>query len=184
MRILFVTTTGLALNPRLAKELLLAKEAGFRVSLICFKMNNWSDAISKELMKERITGDLIEINATRENLVLWLTTSFIHMIVKKLPSKWLWVNGLAVHKWSIAILFHLIFIKNKFDIIIGHNLGSLYPCYFYSFYKNIPFVFDVEDYHPGEKILQGNIEEEKKRRDYCMANTLVYANAITFAASN
>jgi hypothetical protein len=38
--------------------------------------------------------------------------------------------------------------QEKFDLIIGHNLGSLYPAYWLAKKEKTKFAFDVEDYHP------------------------------------
>lgn len=50
MHILFLTSNNLATNPRLYKELKLAIQEGHQTSLIQYKLGNWSDEKSDEMM--------------------------------------------------------------------------------------------------------------------------------------
>ena len=67
------------------------------------------------------------------------------------------------------------------DLIIAHNLATLYPAYVYSKKHKIPFAFDIEDYHPGEVIHSDSINE-KIRREFLMSQLLPETKYFTYAS--
>lgn len=70
----------------------------------------------------------------------------------------------------------------KPDLIIGHNLGALYPCWKYSKIWGVPFAFDIEDYHPGEGVTNEGSTIESHRRQYLLKNILPNAKYVSFAS--
>jgi len=90
----------------------------------------------------------------------------------------LWLNALAHSRRSIILWNFIRKQKQHYDLIIAHTLPSLYPAYKLSKIKKIPFIFDVEDYHPGEKCSR----QEQQRRKFLMSKLLPYANFITCAS--
>jgi glycosyltransferase involved in cell wall biosynthesis len=69
-------------------------------------------------------------------------------------------------------------LKDNYDLVVAHNLGSLYPAYRFAKKYQIPFTFDIEDYHPGEK----SRAAEKQRRKFLMKKLLPKAAGITYAS--
>jgi hypothetical protein len=92
----------------------------------------------------------------------------------------LFLNALANSRRSLQIVYA--FKKtDKPDLIVAHNLGALYPAYVLSKKWQIPFNFDVEDYHPGE-FIRHDAKNEKARREFLMKRLLPKASAITCAS--
>ena len=152
MKILFITTTNLATNPRLVKEIDLASSLGFDIELIQFKLNNWSDKLTKQILSKYPRINNIEIEAGRRPFITWLISTVLQKIVSYLPlliftTKWL---SISLNKRAYLIHRHFKFILSKPDLIIAHNPGSFYPAMLLAEKLNIEFAIDIEDYHPGE----------------------------------
>ncbi|ULQ52399.1 glycosyltransferase [Flavihumibacter fluvii] len=153
MKILFITTSNLATNPRLLKEVRLAIDKGFTVTVICFSFNNWSKQINDELISE-LSGkaDIHTISMRSASSFSWINASIIERtgrIFGKLHSS----PRLAAisNKRSLLLLQALnYFHKHTFDFVVAHNPGALYPAWRFARKKGIPYCFDIEDYHPGE----------------------------------
>lgn len=71
--------------------------------------------------------------------------------------------------------------KTGYDLIIAHNLASLYPAFAFSKKTTTLFSFDIEDYHPGEAI-HADKKNETARRKYLLENILPNCSYITYAS--
>lgn len=152
--ILFLTTSNLVTNPRLVKEMDLAIELGYRVSVISFSFENWSTALNEKI-KERFGSsiELKEIPAGRKPLFPWLLSTVFQKLNKffyLFTQNNLSVISYALIKRSWLLNNELQKKREAVDFIVAHNPGSFYPAYVFSKQKNIPFGIDVEDYHAGE----------------------------------
>lgn len=194
LHFLFITSSNLATNPRLYKELKLALNNDYRCSVIQFKLGNWSDAKTEELLKGLIDegvkrlGDarlnVINLDATSSNKLNWLKWGILETIAKKFYRFFkqnLKINTLANSRRAFQILNACFKLKYNADIICAHNLASLYPAHILGQKWKVPFTFDVEDYHPGE-LIQIDAINEKKRREFLMTKLLPKANVITSAS--
>lgn len=152
--ILFLTTSNLATNPRLVKEMNLAIQLGYHVSVICFSFNNWSSDLNDQI-KERFGSSiqLKEIPAGRTPISPWLLSSLFQKLNKFFmlfdENKLSFISFALIKR---AWLLHKELKKKheQINLIVAHNPGSFYPAYAYSKKMQIPFGIDVEDYHPGE----------------------------------
>ncbi|MBP1839109.1 hypothetical protein [Formosa algae] len=190
--LLFLTTNNLATNPRLVKEVQLALQLKHRVTIIMFKLNNWSDAKSIQLKDQllRINNNdesyltIEEIEAIPSNKLKWICLGISEKLAKKVTgfiSTHLKLNALANNRRSLQIYDLAKKIKNRPDLICAHNMGALYPAQKLSALWNVPFVFDVEDYHPGE-IVSTDGDVAKKRTEFLMKSLLPKAKSLTFAS--
>lgn len=201
MHLLFLTTNNLATNPRLVKELKTAIELGATLTVVQFRLGNWSDNKSEQL-KEAVRGEklvvsdelrgtntkkreveFIEIDATSGRKISWLKWGILEKLAQKVYPLFknnLFINALASSRRSLQLI-NALRKTEKPDLIAAHNLGALYPAYQLSKKWRIPFIFDVEDYHPGEHI-RHNAQNEKARREFLMKTLLPKASAITSAS--
>ncbi len=147
-----MTTLNLASNPRLVKEIRLARQMDYHVAVICFTFDNWSNDINDKLLDEFQEIEIYQLNAGRSNFFSWIISSIFEKSARqmssffRLPTLWL-----AVGVSKRSILLSETFTKiGATDWVIGHNPGSIYPTYKASLYFNCKSGFDVEDYHPGE----------------------------------
>jgi hypothetical protein len=180
VKVLFITTTNLATNPRLVKEIDLATSMGFEIELIQFNLNNWSDKLTKQILSKFPRINNIEIEAGRRPFVTWFISSVIEKIVSYLPSlmlntKWL---SISLNKRAYLIQRHYKFVSSKPDIIIAHNPGSFYPAMFFADKLNTEFAIDIEDYHPGETLSTWQSNRMKK----LIFKTLPKAKYASFAS--
>lgn len=185
--ILFLTTANFATNPRLVKEVKLAQELSCNVTVVMFSLGNWSDAKSEEIAMElKCRGEvtLFYVDATRSSYLSWLflgiAENLARLVYPLMPDSVL-INALASSRRSFQLLWTCNGIKPKPDLICAHNLGALYPAWRLSKKWKVPFIFDVEDYHPGE-FIRFDAENEKGRREVLMIKLLPDASAITSAS--
>jgi glycosyltransferase involved in cell wall biosynthesis len=179
-KILFITTSNLATNPRLVKEIELAMRLGLSCTVVQFKLGNWSDQKTELLKLKYNKIHFIEISATRKPLMNWLKSSFVELFFSRINFKYLNIKHLAysINKRSYLILKETNNLQVEFDWIIAHNPGSFYPAYILSKRIEAKIGFDIEDYHPGET---DNVE--KSLRMLKLMNCLLMkANYCSFAA--
>ncbi|MBR8535734.1 hypothetical protein KDU71_09220 [Carboxylicivirga sediminis] len=206
MHLLFLTSNNLATNPRLFKEIRLAQELNHQCTLIQFKMGNWSDKKTDELINRLIENNtqdatnqiitsspsasghanpqIINLNATQTNKLTWLKWGLMEKVAQKVYALFrhnLYFNALASSRRSMQINQAVKQLAIKPDIICAHNLATLYPAYSIGKKWDIPFVFDVEDYHPGE-FIRFDAKNEKSRREFLMKTLLPKSAALTSAS--
>ncbi len=183
-KILFISSTNLTTNPRLFKELKFAVSQGYNVDFIGFQLGNWSDDLDKELIKD-INANFHYIDTTRKNFIPWFLSSLIEQIatiIQPFFSKSLKINAFAHSKRSFLLSGRIKKINKNYDLVVAHTLATLYPAYKLSKKLNVPFIFDIEDYHPGEAIGK-DAEREKASRIFLMKKLLPKADYITYASS-
>ena len=186
LNILFLTTSNLATNPRLLKEVQ-AASLKYRTSILCFQLGNWSDALDAQLLSTIPNVTINYIPGHRKKFLPWLLTTVAHKVAVKLwPlfTKNAFLAAIASNKRSLQLYCHLLLHKKKYaasDFLVAHNLGALYPAQQLSRWLDVPFTFDVEDYHPGERIVH-DTRQEKTRRELLMQSLLPKARFVTAAS--
>lgn len=155
--ILYHTTANLPTNPRLLKEIdLLSKE--HNISVLIFKLGNWSESINQAMMTERSHIHFFEIDVTRKhklNWAFWGILEKLARIVWPLFKRSLWISALAHTRRSIMLLYKVKKLRIKPDYIVAHNLGALFPTFTLSKQLDVPFIYDIEDYDPGIAVPNG-----------------------------
>ncbi len=179
-RILFLTTTNLATNPRLLKELRLAFDLFDEISVIQFSIGGWSDGITERLKKDFVKVNFVELSAERKPFLNWFLTSVHHFFLKQINFNLLNAKLLSfsLNKRTIALSRFLNNYKNQFDWVIAHNPGAFYPAYIFSQRINCNLGLDIEDYHPGEY----NDSDLSNRMLKMMQYVLPNADYCSFAA--
>jgi hypothetical protein len=152
MNILFITSTNLAANPRLAKELRFAYAKGYICTVIQFTLGNWSDKFTLEMQKDFEGVQFISLSGTRSPFLPWLISSFLEYICYLIPIEIasLKMISYSIGKRSFLIFNALIRLKNEFSWIIAHNPTAFYPAYWFANKLQSNLGIDIEDYHPGE----------------------------------
>ncbi|WP_347159301.1 hypothetical protein [Pontibacter chitinilyticus] len=184
MRILFLTTANLTTNPRLLKEVKLALENRYTPTVVLFDFDNWTTEIEEGLRKSLPRVDFIAITATREAFRSWLLASGLQVLLRKLHRLLpfpLRLCAFASDKRSFLLESNIKHLPNKFDLVISHNLGALYPAYSFAAQHKIPFASDIEDFHPGETIAT-DARHEVARRETLMKELLPKATYISYAS--
>lgn len=180
LRILFITTTNLASNPRLLKELRLANKHGFHSTVIQFTLGNWSDIITNELKKGFQNVLFIDLSATRKPFFQWISSSMISKLLNLFSAKILknLFLSVAINKRSLLLFKKLKTIHSRYDWVIAHNPGAFYPAADFAKFTNSRLGIDVEDFHPGETNNLGTQTKLKK----LMSQTLPKSNYCSFAS--
>jgi glycosyltransferase involved in cell wall biosynthesis len=176
IKILFITTSNIATNPRLLKEVQLAYSNHFDITIIQFKYGGWSAQINKDLKNNFENVCFIEISATRTPLMPWLISSIYSLFLQRLPLSFLSSKTIAyrLNKRAYLIDQHLKNIKSSFDWVIAHNLGAFYPALRFAKRNNAKLGLDIEDYHSGEslnkkqnQLIKAHLESILHKSDYC-----------------
>ncbi|MEJ7820764.1 MAG: hypothetical protein WKF85_00505 [Chitinophagaceae bacterium] len=186
MKVLFISSVNLTSNPRILKEIQLASDLNYEVTFLGFNLGNWSDEIDKKTVKELPTVTFIYLNATRKNYFTWLFYSLVNIASRFLyryNKQSLFLAAAGHSKRTLQILNKLKQLKVKsYEMIVAHNLATLYSAYVFSQQTKCRFAFDVEDYHPGEKVFGLNAEMEKKRRELLLQKILPKAVYVSSAS--
>lgn len=182
MNVLFVTSSALATNPRLLKNYLFQRSCGHTCKILGFKFGNWSDKMSDDLI-QKYKIDCTLIPSTREiymeTLIAYVFQKISRIIYKIVPN----IRFVAYASDKKAVLLESWLTKENFqaDCIEAHNLPALFPAYSFAKSKNIPFCFDVEDFHPGE-FIKIDEKNERNRRSLLFTKILPKAQLITAAS--
>jgi hypothetical protein len=151
-KILFITTSDLVTNPRLVKELELANENNFEISVFYCSINGWSKPLTDEFILSNKHITFYEVSATRKPFFPWFISSVLEFLLKRIPKTLLSTKLLAysLNKRSVLLKRKLSKLKGEFDWVIAHNPGAFYPAFNFSKKHGSKLGIDVEDYHPGE----------------------------------
>ncbi len=135
----------------------------------------WGDDNDKKLVKTINNFCYRYVDATRKDYISWLYFSILEKLARvgwKFKKTSILLSTVAHTKRSASLLNAIKKLSNKqFDLVVGHNLATLYPAYVASKKFHCAFGFDVEDFHPGETILN-DVDNEKKRRELLMKELL------------
>ncbi|MCO5285792.1 MAG: hypothetical protein M9898_05220 [Chitinophagaceae bacterium] len=181
--ILFISTHSFATNPRLVKEIELALKKGFKVSVICFRFENWSLEINEAIKSKFQTQiNYFEIPGNRKPIIPWILSSSIFTFSKVLlhifPTN-ACLLSMTSNKRSWLLLRKLKSISGKYDWMVAHNIGSMYPAIKFRKKFNAKVGIDLEDYHPGET----NDAIAKSRSEKLIKYLLPKADYITAASA-
>lgn len=178
--VLFITTSNLASNPRLLKELRLSIGVFIKIDVVQFSHGGWSDKITEKLKKDFSNVNFVELSATRKPFAKWIFCTVLEEILKKVNLKCLNLKFLSfsLNKRTIILNHFLKKLNAHYDWVIAHNPGTFYPAYIFSKRNNCKLGLDIEDYHPGEY----NVSDLSIRMLKMMEYILPKADYCSFAA--
>lgn len=182
-KVLFVLSGNLSTCPRgLKAARLLATTYNVDIFYVN-RSNQWLEQDKTIILPDSVHCSYL--NLGRKPFWPWLQTSVIEKLSKFLYPYFknqIDINAFGSNKSSIMLwFFHKKIGTPDFDLIMGHGAGALYPAWRLSNKWSIPFIFDVEDYHPGE-FIRRDLLNEKQRREYLMKKLLPAAMAVTSAS--
>lgn len=179
-KILFLTSTNLASNPRLLKELQLVVSAGFDATVMQFRLGNWSDSMTDELKQQFQRVRFVELSALRRPFIPWFVSSLLEKALRKLHVSTLnkRMLSLAASKRSFLLLQACKNERAPYNWIIAHNAAAFYPAFKMAKRNSSNFGIDVEDYHPGES----NNPKEAAVLKRLMKGILPFATYCSYAA--
>tara|TARA_R110000868_G_scaffold248986_3_gene505513 strand:- start:917 stop:1996 length:1080 start_codon:yes stop_codon:yes gene_type:complete len=145
-------------------------------------MNNWADELDDALV-DKYQLKFTSIPASKQAYGFWLKGSVLNRLLSFLDYNFLSTKNLAFasNKRSWQLMQYLKKSTFEFEHIEAHTLGALYPAFHWAKKKGVTFSFDVEDFHPEEKITYQKIKE-RQRRYRLMKDLLPSAKYITAAS--
>ncbi len=178
--VLFITTSNLASNPRLLKELRLSIGVFVKIDVVQFSLGGWSDEITEKLKKDFSNVNFIELSAIRKPFAKWIFSTCIELLLKKVSYKFLNARFLsfALNKRSFILNRFLKDLCIHYDWVIAHNPGAFVSAYEFAKRNGCKLGLDIEDYHPGEY----NDSDLSNRMLKMMKYVLPKADYCSFAA--
>ncbi len=159
-QVVILTSTNLACNPRCLKEVRLLISQNRKVTVVAFNLHNWTDSKEMALNKELKGVEFHYLEATRNQFIPWLFSSFIEktfrIIAPLFPAN-TFFQTLALSKRSWLLMSWAKKWRGSAALIIAHNPPAFYPASFLAKKLKVPFALDIEDFHPGE----GNNKKEQ-----------------------
>jgi hypothetical protein len=171
-RILYILSGNLSTTPRALQSI---REAckHYDVNILGINRSSQWKAFDDELVQEH-SFNYSALSLGSDKLIVWLVVGFLHKVCIFLYlffKQSITITAFASTKVHILLWVRLKNERDKYDLIIGHSGSSLYPVWRYAQRHHIPFIFDVEDYHPGEKINK-DAKNEKQRREFLLQKLL------------
>src|SRR5438105_1847315 len=84
LKIIFLTSTNLASNPRCLKEIELADEIGYSITLYAFDIPNWTRKVEKEIKLRLNRLEYYSLQTAKTPLIPWLIYSLTAKAAKLL----------------------------------------------------------------------------------------------------
>lgn len=183
-KILFITTSSLAANPRLIKELNCLSQ-DYECHVLSYFHDDWALAASKEFQDKNSQIKFVNIDRTQKNIWRYLSR-IIHKLSILINSKFnfKFIIPFASNDKTTEMLFATFYKvkKGHFARVVAHNLGSFYPAVLFCKKNNIPLQLDIEDYHAGERTYF-NHNKEPKNRLFIMQLAMNKASFISYASN-
>ncbi|HQW84013.1 MAG TPA: hypothetical protein PK987_06130 [Ferruginibacter sp.] len=165
----------------MVKEIRLALDCGFNVDVVCFEFKNWSYANNLKIIKDLKQVNFKIIPANRKPILPWLKSVVLEKMLKAYAGLFE-INGFylsqAASRRTVLLLNSIKSLENKYDWVIGHNYGAMYPAAFAAQKFNCKSGFDMEDYHPGE----GHNVKEQQLIKKLILEQLPKFNYVSFAS--
>lgn len=182
IKVLYILSGNLSTTPRALQSIKTAKTF-YEIDVLAVNRSTLWEPFDMKLANE-LNIKIKYVSIGRKPIILWLLSSFINKFAKIIypfHSKNLMINAFASSKSSFLLNRKLKkYIKN-YDLIIAHSYGSLFPAFHFASKKNIPFIFDVEDYHP-EECINEDANNEKQRRIFLLQQLIPKAAFYTSAS--
>lgn len=182
-KLLFITTSSLATNPRLVKEFEALKK-NYQCSVISFKHEDWSASLSEAIITRNPEVTFHQIDR-KQTVFDTLVSKLVHRMAIVLNPYFKYHLRIAAYastdkSFQLLRVIKRLYAVNKVDLVIAHNLGAFYPAHQFADGK-IRFQLDIEDYHLGE-LPYFNKAYETKNRELLMRTLLPKAFQVTYAA--
>lgn len=182
-KLLFITISSLATNPRLVKEFEVLKK-DFQCIVICFQHSDWSEDLSKQIIERNPEVIFYRINRN-EKILSTLVSKLAHKLAILFNP--FFQTNLPIAAYASSDKTHQLKRETKkisktvfASRIIAHNLGAFFPA-LKARRKKSKLQLDIEDYHPGE-LPYFNPKYETQNRILIMKQLLERADHVTYAS--
>lgn len=184
MRICIVTTGHLSTNPRVVKEAAALVEAGHAVTVIRGHYAPWAVAMDADL--EAQLGVQVKPVAFGPRLAPRWT--YLVQTFRRRSALALWKAGLRTLQIATTASFPASYEYAATtraiaaDMYIGHYVGALPAAAQAAERTGVPFVFDAEDFHPGDPPEGPEHEDERSLIETILRAYLPRAAGVTAAS--
>ena len=182
-KILYILSGNISHTPRALKSILTFAPIN-EVKIIGINRGGIWEQLDIDLIKQSNINYKSIPFERNSSLFCWLISKLIQLIssvLYKLNLRIPFIFAFSGNRASILLNLKLYQLKRQFNIIIGHSSGALYPVWSLSKKLKVPFIFDLEDYHPGEQI-NSDTFNEKRRREFLLKKLLPEASFVTVAS--
>lgn len=180
--ILYILSGNLSTTPRALKSILYLREY-YQVKIVLInRAERWRQKDQALIAQYQL--EVISVNLGRKPFWPWLLASLKQQAALRLSPFFRrnrLINAYASNKAAILLWQKIKKLDGPVDLILAHSGGSFYPAWRLSNYLKVPFLFDIEDYHPGESIRR-HPAAEKRRREFLMQAILPAAVGLSSAS--
>lgn len=150
-KIVLITTTQPAINPRLVKEANTLVENGYAVTVLYSHKIGWADAADKKIIQDSNWKAILVGGSPESEHIIFFYTRIRHRIYSWLNELW-FQNASIAEKTQDRCYYEKLHIAKKINatFYIGHNLGALAIAVNAALYNDSKSGFDFEDYHRHE----------------------------------
>ncbi|TXB63810.1 glycosyltransferase family protein [Phaeodactylibacter luteus] len=181
-QILYLLSGNLSTTPRALKSILYLREY-YQVKIVLInRAERWRQKDQALIAQYQL--EVVSVNLGRKPFWPWLLASLKQQAALRLSPFFRrnrLINAYASNKAAILLWQKIKKLDGPADLILAHSGGSFYPAWRLSNYLKVPFLFDVEDYHPGESIRR-HPATEKQRREFLMQAILPAAFGLSSAS--
>ncbi len=181
-RVLFLLSGNISTTPRAKKVLEYLEHKGICVDLVMFSRGeNWKHLDKDYLSRHNVSWVYLPFSR-KDDYIIWVLSTGLHKLSGQIKYANNTLQAIASSKAnSIFFLKRNVLKAHDYDLVIGFS-SMLWPAYEMAKKLNVPFSFDMEDYHPLENIYHADKESEIRRRERLLTDLLPKAAFVTYAA--
>jgi glycosyltransferase involved in cell wall biosynthesis len=154
VKILIITIGQPSTNPRMVKEYIALKDAGYHVKVLYAHWANWAVKTDSDLFEHSSAIDKNDFFLVGGTPVNQKVTYFVSRLVFKVADLLMLKAGFGfLDKWALnrpCFFLSLAANREKADVYIAHNLGALPAACDAATKAGKPVIFDAEDFHRGD----------------------------------
>lgn len=181
-RLLLLLSGNISTTPRAKKFIETAISQGWEIDLYMLNRGDkWFANDKLYLSSTNVTGHYLPFSR-KESIYTWLIAGLMKEIGDFFTFSSSLLQALATSKANVPYILKTSKIRNRgYSLVMGFS-QMIYPAKALAQKFNVPFAFDMEDYHPWENIYHLNRQREITRRNRFYCSLLPQAAFVTFAS--
>lgn len=179
---LLVLSGNISTTPRAKKFIETAIRQGWEIDLYMLNRGDkWFANDKLYLSSNNVTGHYLPFSR-KESLYTWLIGALMKEIGEFFTFSSSLLQAMATSKANVSYILNSSKITNRgYSLVMGFS-QMIYPAQALAQKFDVPFAFDMEDYHPWENMYHRNRQREITRRNRFYCSLLPKAAFVTFAS--
>lgn len=181
-KMLLVLSGNISTTPRAKKFIRTVIRQGWEIDLYMLNRGDkWFANDKLYLSSNNLTGHYLPFTR-KESLHTWLIGALMKEMGELFTFSSSRLQAMATSKANVPYILNTSKIANRgYSLVMGFS-QMIYPALALAQKFEVPFAFDMEDYHPWENVYHRNRQREITRRNRIYCNLLPKAAFVTFAS--